>query len=379
MSLAINEIYQNQPDKVTNKLNFSKTINSYIKQVFKGKHKKGDIPSVLFDETVINLEKAVNEGFGVVEYGEPNYDFQYELKHNVAVFTAFKGHAQNIELVEALTDDNGKLRNFNDYQKTVKPITQKYNSLWLEAEYDIAVKASRGAAQWKEFERTAELYPNLEYLPSTAGEQREEHKAYYGMIKPITDPVWDTLTPPNGWGCNCSLRKSRKTPDTNEVATLKPIPGIAGNSGKSGQLFTANHPYVKNTTPKARKSIQNQLESLEKVHIEKSALQFASKSLKGKSFQNLDTGNNVSVSMAGVQRMINAPHKELNAKNLLVFDLQPALEKSTLKASKKYQGNDNKISKIHYLEVEIKGKSSYLVTNESKGGKWSFYSIVENV
>jgi len=36
------------------------------------------------------------------------------------------------------------------------------------------------AEKWKQFEATQYLYPNLEYMPSTAAEPRESHK---GVVK----------------------------------------------------------------------------------------------------------------------------------------------------------------------------------------------------
>lgn len=35
---------------------------------------------------------------------------------------------------------------------------------------------------------------------------RHDHLAWHGMILRSDDPFWDTHFPPNGWGCQCSVR-----------------------------------------------------------------------------------------------------------------------------------------------------------------------------
>lgn len=49
--------------------------------------------------------------------------------------------------------------------------------------------------------------PYWEYVHSDlVKEPREEHLAWNGLVLRADDPWWDTHFPPNGWGCQCSVR-----------------------------------------------------------------------------------------------------------------------------------------------------------------------------
>jgi uncharacterized protein with gpF-like domain len=36
---------------------------------------------------------------------------------------------------------------------------------------------------------------------------REEHVAIDGLILRADDPAWDSIMPPNGYGCSCTVRQ----------------------------------------------------------------------------------------------------------------------------------------------------------------------------
>lgn len=232
--------------------------------MWEGEHPAGSVPQGMALETYKAFNEALGKGLGgQIKYGEPNYQLQLELKSNLAVFTAFRKHAANLQLVEQLTNPDGSVRSFREFRRAVSGLTNNYFVNWLEAEYEIAVKSARAAAQWKEFERTAHLYPNLEYMPSGAAEPREDHKKWYGLIRAIDDPVWDHITPPNGWGCDCSLRRTRKEADNTRAVDLPvPVKGIPGNAGKEGRVFTPDHPYVANANQAAKDRVREAFEQL---------------------------------------------------------------------------------------------------------------------
>ena len=292
------------------------TIDTAIKEVFEGKYQKGEISKELFEKTYQRLNNAVDKGFVKVSFGDTDYEFLQGLKHNAAVFSAFKNHHQTAELIDALTDNKGNVRSFNDFKKHAMGVSKKYNERWLQAEYNVALKSSRSAASWKEFERTKHIYPNLEYMPSRSVERRISHEKYYGTVLPIDHPFWDTALPPNGWGCDCWVRRSRKQASTEDITPIKPIPGIVGNAGKIGQLFDAKHSFVKNTTATAKKSIKEQLESLERATIRKTSLKKA-KEFQGKKVNHDFIKNPISFTRKGIEHFISQPHKYYNENTYL--------------------------------------------------------------
>jgi SPP1 gp7 family putative phage head morphogenesis protein len=135
--------------------------------------------------------------------------------------------------------------NIDNYRAQALGIDEQYNSNWLYTEYTNAVNSGLAAKRWKEFEETADIFPNLEYRTAGDANVRASHQELNGIIKPINDPFWDTYYPPNDWGCRCRCRP------TNESPTKAPLGGMGGeipelfrnNVGKTGAIFNESHPY----------------------------------------------------------------------------------------------------------------------------------------
>lgn len=211
-----------------------------LRKYFDGKVKEGEIPKELWEETTAKLQDAIAE----IKYTDRDEDLIDELKTNVSVFSAFKSYRQNNELYASLLDEDGNRRSWNDFRKAAQEVNKTYNERWLEAEYNMATRQARSAVQWKDYEDSADEFPNLKYMGSRSAEPREAHVPYYGVVKPLNDPFWNTALPPNGWGCKCYVNQTDEDPTDGEIEPLEPIPGIAGNAGKTGQVFSKSHPYM---------------------------------------------------------------------------------------------------------------------------------------
>ena len=187
-----------------------------------------------------------------VEFGKKNIDFINQFKYNASVFSAFKNHRQTGEIVSLLTDADGKLRSFSQFRKEANQVSKDYNQKWLQTEYNTAVRAARAAANYKKYLESADLYPNLEYMLSTAPDKsrRKIHEGWVGTVLPIEHPWWDTHMPPSDWNCQCSVAPTDK-PETAVPAVEDPKnPVFRNNPGKTAQFIKlAEHPYVKGNCP----------------------------------------------------------------------------------------------------------------------------------
>lgn len=198
----------------------------------------------LFNITFNQLNLAVDKGFAGVNFNTPNEDFIYQLKYNNAVFSAFKTHRQQNDLAASLLDANGNLKSFATFKNDVAPIVGKYNQDWLKTEYNTAVIRARQAANFKKFEETKDLFPNLQWLPSTSIERRNFHVKFYNLVKPISDPFWKTNYPGDLWNCKCGITNtddsvSEETPK----AEYQPTPGLDENPGITGAIFSDTNTY----------------------------------------------------------------------------------------------------------------------------------------
>lgn len=101
-------------------------------------------------------------------------------------------------MVEQLVDENGNRRSREEFRQEALEIDSNYNKQNLEVEYNTAVRHARSADQWQQTQATRHLFPNIKYMPSVSASKREDHIRYYGLVRPIDDPVWNTILPPNG-------------------------------------------------------------------------------------------------------------------------------------------------------------------------------------
>jgi hypothetical protein len=192
-----------------------------------------------------------------------------QLKENIAVFSAFKSHVQQSAFHKLLVDENGKQRSFAKFRQEAMKIDKQYNQQWLSAEFNLATRQARSAKQWQGFVANKELYPNLRYMPSRSAEPRDAHRVFYDKVFAIDDPIWNTLMPPVGWGCKCWVQPTRDdAPTYDGIEAPLETPGIAGNSGKTGRIITATHPYITQTSAPDKAEIKKQLPILRSENVE---------------------------------------------------------------------------------------------------------------
>jgi len=215
-------------------------IDKILKDIFNGSE---EIPEELFQATYKHLSEGIDVGYGEVKTPDDAM-MVYQLKNNVAVFSAFKSNHYGSTMRALLVDENDKKRTWGEFKKVANEIDPKYNQLWLAAEYNMATRQARSAEQWQNFKRDQDTYPNLEYMPSRSAEPRDAHTKLYGTIAPIDHPFWSTALPPNGWGCKCWVKQTREPSNVSDEDTPEPIPGIEGNAGKTGRVFSASHAFV---------------------------------------------------------------------------------------------------------------------------------------
>ena len=125
-------------------------------------------------KTLRLLNEAVDRVFTLSI--EENREYIEELKHNNAVFAAFKTHREQNDLAALLTDNEGQPRSFNAFRKATEPVIGEYNVNWLQTEYLAAIRSARTAERFRRYLQDKDLYPNLRWLPSRAVKPREVHR-----------------------------------------------------------------------------------------------------------------------------------------------------------------------------------------------------------
>lgn len=132
---------------------------------------------------------------------------QHAARHHIYTFSAAKSYYQLQEMRAALFDQNGEMIPFTQFRKRVGEISDKYNELWLETEYQAAKRSAIMARQWETIQSEADIFPYLKYITAGDDRVRISHRELEGITLPVNDPFWQRFYPPNGWNCRCSVEQ----------------------------------------------------------------------------------------------------------------------------------------------------------------------------
>lgn len=223
-------------------------IEGYLKRIFNGALKRGGVDFKIWANNYGQLRDALESGWGKsftkIKYDTPDGRFIGTLKFHTASFAAFKNHHETGTIADLLIGEDGQPRAWRDFRDQALKISEGYNKVWLQTEYNHAHQSARMARRFKQYEDDADLYPNLEFVAVMDERTREDHAALNGAIYPINDPFWDTYTPPLDWGCRCSIRQTDAEPNAARgFPSVKPA--FANNPAKTGKVFDTEGEYYK--------------------------------------------------------------------------------------------------------------------------------------
>ena len=180
--------------------------------------------SALINETFRVFNTAIDKGLGE----EPDPAVSAALRENAFIFSGFKTHAELEQVSQMLTDEKGNIKPFNEFLNDIQSINQDYNHNYLRTEYNQALQAAQMAGKWADFEKNKNFI-NLQYRTANDERVRASHRILHGTTLPVDDPFWKQYTPPNGWGCRCTV-----------VAVLKddyPVQDRHGSIAKAESCF----------------------------------------------------------------------------------------------------------------------------------------------
>lgn len=214
-------------------------------QLFEGEEPEFDELSLNF--TIDELREALIGGYGKeatkLQWGTPDAEMVRHLYRNVYQFSVAKNFTQMRTLTSALIDENGHTRSFSDFMTEAAKIDKKFNVDYLRAEYDTAINSAEMASHWVRFKQMGD--PMLRYV--TVGDERvrASHAAMNGIQRPMSDPIWDKIYPPNGWNCRCTVitTSGAATPDKQIRMPWDVPPLFQTNLAKTGMLWPKDHPY----------------------------------------------------------------------------------------------------------------------------------------
>jgi len=127
---------------------------------------------------------------------------------NLFKFSAAKSAAAVYELNKMAKDSD----TFSDFKKKAAVLNNQYNKNYLRTEYDFAWNTSHNAAVYHSMRNQMDEFPTWQYLTVGDDRVRPSHKVLHGMKFKADDQAFDSIYPPNGWGCRCYVKPLRGTP-----------------------------------------------------------------------------------------------------------------------------------------------------------------------
>lgn|GEM_PF-4451184 len=223
-------------------------LELFIRKVYGGMDTANEIEAGMWREVLRIINAATVEGLASATTPPPTREqwFYHELRHGNEVFAAFKVHAMGQEMAAKLLDADGRLKPFAQWRREVEGIASHQMGSWLRTEYDTAVIRAHQAADWMEFERNKDIFPNLRWMPTTSPEPETTHAAYWQakLTLPVDDPFWMEHHPGDRWNCKCSLEATDEPVNRPaDLVPVKPQRGLDSNPGKDGHIFNDTHPY----------------------------------------------------------------------------------------------------------------------------------------
>lgn len=325
------------------------------------------ISEELFEYTNKHLQKAITQVFGNPKYDDKNFAFAQKLRRNTTRFAGFKTAAQTRTIQKSKPERYPIINN-------------AYNNNWLRTEYVYTVRSARSAEKWQKYLQDADIYPYLEYMPSLSAVKRSEHVRLYGIIKHINDKFWDKWYPPSDWGCKCSVQQRRTDKNSNPVPDDITLPkkNMCNNPGKTGQIFTDDHPMIKAVSNERKEKIEKQYQYLERKKMRVEALNYSIQNILKNKYK--IENKTIEFSKKGIEKIINQPHKYYLEKMELLKQIEYVLSKAEY--VKKVLPNPKRqatIAYTHIFKINFMKEASYLIIWEYKSGEFIFHSIVEKI
>lgn len=260
-------LYRNAGKEVASDFSFDgEALIAALKRIYgKEINPAATIDEELFRAVLSVFDQATAQGFAGIPVGDRDADFREAIRKNNAVFSAFKVHRLQGDMATLLLDEDGNLKSFEAWMRDTTDIVDHHTRNWLETEYSTAVVRANQAADWRQFEREADILPGLRWNESTSIMPGLDHKIFWGRIWSIDDPFWSQHRPGDRWGCKCSLTATSEPITDNrdlQPQTEKPSPGLGGNPALTAKLFSDDHPYIAEAYKGATKAVDSLLSRL---------------------------------------------------------------------------------------------------------------------
>lgn len=220
------------PDSLIYAGSWDAAAERVAKKLFNGEIKPSDLDRDFVLKTYSALNKSAENGYGAGYYED---ELPRILRENLLKFSGAKTN-RILEDMEAAKRAGLSEDGYMDYAKKVTDIQM---DAWLTTERRNVARSAQMAAEWQDFERDKDIFPNLKNRTMLDDDVRDTHAANEGIVKPVDE--W-TETPPYDYNCRCWLEQTNEPPTAGrELVNVNPA--FANNPGSTGEVFSKQHSY----------------------------------------------------------------------------------------------------------------------------------------
>jgi len=218
-----------------------------LRDMYRNRGNDGSVYRPIVTKTARELVKPVDDYFGQnIDYDAPDYVMREVLKRNIWRFSVAKNYNDNARLNNLLLRKDGSLRPWNEFKREALKVVGLSNR-YLKTEYDTIVAGAQMSRLWMDVQRDKAIFPFVQMDVVMDGHTSEICKPLDKVIFSVDDPVLAYYWPPNHFNCRTTVRRLRKGPATSQYQLPEIPEAFRNNVGVSGEIFTDENSYFKNT------------------------------------------------------------------------------------------------------------------------------------
>ena len=157
---------------------------------------------------------------------QPDTGYLAKLNRNAWQFAAAKTYSELTSIARQLTNDDGVLRSFNEFQNQAYKVTTLHNH-HFKTEKATVFAAAQMAKKWQTFNADANRFPLIEFDAIIDNHTTELCKSLDRIVVPVGHPYLQIYWPPNHFFCRLNVRQL--TEGTPTPADKLPYPEIPKN------------------------------------------------------------------------------------------------------------------------------------------------------
>lgn len=128
------------------------------------------------------------------------------MEYNLFEFSASKTESRLASMMKLLVDENNQIRSFDEFKALCEKEVEKFNTRWLEAEYNLSVAVGQNSAAYLRFMAEKDTVTSfVQYKTIGDDKVRASHQILHNKIFNLSDKEAMDLFPPNGYGCRCEM------------------------------------------------------------------------------------------------------------------------------------------------------------------------------